>query len=478
MKKTQNAEKGYESALGMNYKDLTEKWHKYLKKEYWPDFKDRDPLEDMSEKLTDHKKQNNFYNVSPSLSPDGSMVAVLSDQNGYFDINILDAMTGEKIKKLIKGNRGVDFEELKWLQPGLSWSPDSKKIVFAAKAGKGDVLHVVEVETGKGEKYELDIEGVFSASWSPLGNEIAYVGQSGNSSDIYIFDLNSQISKKITDDIFSDSYPSWNKNGDEIVFVSDRGDYVDGKYVRSESGKTYTKELKNEFYELPLTSKKDIRDAVTSSKDGFMKWSSTTPYLRMQILYRLSEMIEGNKESYVELLMDHGLTKQKAIKDIDESIQNIVWFAGLADKWEQLAGNLNPVSEEYFNISHQNPIGVVFSLSGSNISLNDLLMSILPSITVGCSVISYSEENSVLALKFAEDINNSDFPSGSLNILSGKFENVLDDVSKHVEINLVALHKELDNDGLKAIEQNASESVKRVISQPSLEGISYIIHYL
>ncbi len=216
--------------------------------------------------------------------------------------------------------------------------------------------------------------------------------------------------------------------------------YVDGKYVRSESGKTYTKELKNEFYELPLTSKKDIRDAVTSSKNGYKKWSSTTPYLRMQILYRLSEMIEGNKESYVELLMDHGLTKQK--------------------------------------VSHQNPIGVVFSLSGSNVSLNELLMSILPSLTVGCSVISYSEENSVLALKFAEDINNSDFPSGSLNILSGKFENILDDVSKHVEINLVALHKELDNEGLKTIEQNASESVKRVFSQPSIEGLSSILPYL
>ena len=254
--------------------------------------------------------------------------------------------------------------------------------------------------------------------------------------------------------------------------------YVDGKYVRSESGKTYTKELKNEFYELPLTSKKDIRDTVTSSKDGYKKWSSTTPYLRMQILYRLSEMIEGNKESYIEILMDHGLTKQKANKDIEESIQNIVWFAGLADKWEQLAGNLNPVSEEYFNISHQNPIGVVFSLSGSNVSLNELLMSILPSLTVGCSVISYSEENSVLALKFAEDINNSDFPSGSLNIISGKFENILNDVSKHVEINLVAIHKELHNDGLKTIEENASESVKRVFSQPSTEGLSSILPYL
>ena len=28
--------------------------------------------------------------------------------------------------------------------------------------------------------------------------------------------------------------------------------YVGGKYVRSESGKTYTKELKNEFYSLKL----------------------------------------------------------------------------------------------------------------------------------------------------------------------------------------------------------------------------------
>ena len=114
---------------------------------------------------------------------------------------------------------------------------------------------------------------------------------------------------------------------------------------------------------------------------------------------------------------------------------------------------MNPVSEEYFNISHQNPIGVVFSLCSSTVSLNDLLLSLLPPLTVGCSVISYSEESSVLALKFAEDINNSDFPAGSLNILTGKFENILDDVSKHVEINLVALHKEIENDGLKRIQE-------------------------
>ena len=81
--------------------------------------------------------------------------------------------------------------------------------------------------------------------------------------------------------------------------------YVHGKFVRSESGKVYSIDLKEEKYEIPLTSKKDLRDAVTSSKEGFKNWNHLTMYNRSQILYRLSEMIEGNKDIYISLLEDH-----------------------------------------------------------------------------------------------------------------------------------------------------------------------------
>ena len=155
--------------------------------------------------------------------------------------------------------------------------------------------------------------------------------------------------------------------------------YVDGKYVRSESGKTYTIELKSESYELPLTSKKDLRDAVTSSKKGFDSWNKLSQYNRTQIIYRLSEMLEGNRDSYVELLVDHGLTKSAANKDIDNAINTIVWYAGLADKWEQLTGNLNPVDGEFFNISHQEPLGVVFTLNSDEVSIDKLIRSFLQS---------------------------------------------------------------------------------------------------
>ena len=254
--------------------------------------------------------------------------------------------------------------------------------------------------------------------------------------------------------------------------------YVGGKYVRSESGKTFTLNLKNDSFEVPLTSKKDIRDAVTSSKAGFEKWSEISPYTKTQILYRLSEMIEGNKDSYVDLLVLCGSTKNQAKKDVETAIENIVWYAGLADKWEQLSGNLNPVNGEYFNISHQNPIGVVFSLNSNNNSLTSLLNSIIQPLTVGCSVISFSEESSIIALKFAEDINNSDFPAGSLNILSGQFENVFEDVSKHVEINLVSICKEIPNEMLTTIQENASSSIKRIVNMPSIDGISSILPFL
>ena len=60
--------------------------------------------------------------------------------------------------------------------------------------------------------------------------------------------------------------------------------YVHGKFVRSESGKVYSIDLKEEKYEIPLTSKKDLRDAVTSSKEGFKKagfqLTSHTPLLQ------------------------------------------------------------------------------------------------------------------------------------------------------------------------------------------------------
>ena len=254
--------------------------------------------------------------------------------------------------------------------------------------------------------------------------------------------------------------------------------YVGGKYIRSESGKTFRIELKNDFYEVPLTSRKDIRDAVVAAKKGFTDWQKLTPYNKTQILYRLSEMLEGNFDTYQQILQDSGLTKAKAKEDIKNSLDSLIWYAGMADKWEQMTGNLNPVAGDFFNISHQESLGVVFTLNSSEHSLNNLLLNMLPALTTGCSVISFNEENSVLALKLAEDINNSDLPPGALNIMSGKFQLIIDDVSNHVEITAMALYKKVTTEEKTLIRENASKSLKRVYITPPTIGLEALLPFI
>ena len=273
MKMTQNAEKGFERALGMNFEDLTNKWHKYLKKEYWPDVAGRDEIEDIAKRLTDHKKSKNYYNISPSVSPDGSKIAVLSDRSGYFDIYLLDAIDGKEIRRLVKGNRSVDFEELKLLQPGISWSPDSKKIVIAAKAGKSDALYMIDVKSRKKKKLTFDLDGIFTADWSPDGKKLAFIGTDNGASDVFVYDLKTEELVPLTNDIFSDSEPSWNIDGTKIVFVSDRADNIDGEILEvSILEHDYSQK---DLYSIVVSSKKITRVTDTDHNEDYPIWANT-----------------------------------------------------------------------------------------------------------------------------------------------------------------------------------------------------------
>ena len=121
---------------------------------------------------------------------------------------------------------------------------------------------------------------------------------------------------------------------------------------------------------------------------------------------------------------------------------------------------------------------MAFTLSPNSMSLNELVKSILPALTVGCSVINFSDENAVIALKLSEDVNNSDFPSGSLNLLSGKFENIIEDVGGHVEIKHAAIYEDISKKSKEVLGQKGSESVKRISLLPSTSGLSSILPFI
>jgi len=229
IRSSRSLEQGLRRSIGLDTKELSDRWQKYLRKRYWPDIKDRQEPEDVARKLTDHIKQKNFLNNAPVLSPDGDKLIFLSDKSDYIDLYLMSTIDGKNLGKLIKGQRSDMYDNLHWLRPGAGWSPDGDKVVFASQSKLGkDALFILNIKTRKVlKKFTFDLDGVFSPDWSPVGNKIVFMGMKNGRTDLYILSIDTEKLVKITDDFFTDAEPSWSPDGSKIVFVSDRENNLD-----------------------------------------------------------------------------------------------------------------------------------------------------------------------------------------------------------------------------------------------------------
>lgn len=225
---TRNFEKAWQSALNEPLEETSKKWQRYMRKKYWPEIADRKEPSDYAQALTDNQEWKNFVNNSPAVSPKGDKVAFLSDRTGYFDIYMVSATDKKEVTKLVSGQKKADLEELHWLRPGMSWSPDGKYIAFTSRAAGEDALNILAVDRKKIKNtHKFNLDGLFAPAWSPVSNEIAFVGVKNCCSDIYVYNLDTKELRQVTNDIFTDAEPTWSPDGKDIAFVSDRKENVE-----------------------------------------------------------------------------------------------------------------------------------------------------------------------------------------------------------------------------------------------------------
>jgi len=214
--------------------------------------------------------------------------------------------------------------------------------------------------------------------------------------------------------------------------------YINGAFPRTESGRTYeVKSAKGVFIANPcLASRKDLRDAVVAARAAHSGWNKATAYNRGQILYRIAEMLEGRKAQFVEeIVVSTGTTKVKAEKEVIESVDRLVWYAGWTDKIASLAGSTNPVAGPYYNFTIPESMGVVAAIAPESPSLLGLIDAIAPIIASGNTVIVLASTKFPLsAMTFAEVLATSDLPAGVVNILTGKKEEIAPWMASHMDI--------------------------------------------
>ena len=240
--------------------------------------------------------------------------------------------------------------------------------------------------------------------------------------------------------------------------------FIDGKFPRTESGRYIQLKKDNiPIANICLSSKKDIKNAVLSARNAFENWSSKSAYNRSQILYRIAEMLEGNKNQFIEELILQGLDSKKAVLEINQSIDRVIYFAGWPDKINQVFGSVNPVASSHFNFTILEPMGVVAIVAPEENSLLGLLSSIIPVILSGNTCVAIvSEKLPLCAISLAEVISNSDVPNGVVNIITGNKEELAPHLAQHMDVN--ALGIDIENKDLKnKMFLESCNNLKRVV---------------
>jgi Tol biopolymer transport system component/DNA-binding winged helix-turn-helix (wHTH) protein len=153
----------------------------------------------------------------PAFSPDGKSLAfVRAPRWSTDDLYVLMLSGGEP--------RRLSFDNL--TITGLSWTPDSREIMFTSRRGGGARrLWRAAVEGGALERVDTTGNDVFSPTLSLQGNRLAYTQ---GFDDINIWRIELDARGKIKDQreliasTFGDHGPDYSPDGKQIVFASGR----------------------------------------------------------------------------------------------------------------------------------------------------------------------------------------------------------------------------------------------------------------
>ena len=238
--------------------------------------------------------------------------------------------------------------------------------------------------------------------------------------------------------------------------------YVGGAFIRSESARVFPVHAADGtfFANIPQCTRKDLRNAVEAAAKAGPGWAKRTAYNRGQILYRLGEMLEARSAEMAQAIVLGGGSLATANREVSAAVDRLIYYAGWADKYEQVLGNVNPVASPHFNFTVTEPMGIVGVIAPDAAPLLGLLSLVAPIITSGNAVVALASETQPYpAIVLGEMLATSDLPGGVVNLLTGWRKELVPTFATHEHLR--ALSGVANAAERKQLALGAADSVKR-----------------
>ncbi|MEX2609837.1 MAG: BamA/TamA family outer membrane protein [Gemmatimonadota bacterium] len=226
-------ERAFETTLGLTLPELSREWQAEVRATYIPQVAEYTRPGEIATRLTRHEEVEDPWFLAPAMSPDGSQLVYLTQEDSYaFDLVLADGRTGKPVRKLISSAGNADFESLRYLSSSAAFSPDGRYVAFAAQTGGRDALYIYDLRRRRvWKKLRFELDAVLTPSWAPDGRKLVFTGLDGGISDLFVTDLEGRL-ERLTNDRFADLLPAWSPDGRTIAFSTDRGPDADLSMLR------------------------------------------------------------------------------------------------------------------------------------------------------------------------------------------------------------------------------------------------------
>jgi len=207
----------------------------------------------------------------------------------------------------------------------------------------------------------------------------------------------------------------------------------------------------------------DVDRAVEAARKAFTTgdWTQMSATRRGELLYKLADLIEQNKEELARLeTLDNGKPLNESLNvDLPLVISIYRYYAGWADK---IQGKTIPINGTYFCYTRHEPVGVVGQIIPWNFPLVLQACKMAPALATGNTLIlKPAEQTPLSALRIGELILEAGFPPGVVNILPGYGPTTGGAIARHMNIDKVTFTGSVEV-GRLILEAAAHSNLKRV----------------
>lgn len=260
--------------------------------------------------------------------------------------------------------------------------------------------------------------------------------------------------------------------------------YVGGKQARPDGG--YSMEVKSRsgayVGEVSEGNRKDIRNAVEAAHAGGT-WAGMTGHARAQVIYYIAENLAARRDEFASRLVQ--MTNQRredALNEVDAAIDRMFTYAAWADKYDGLA---HSTVQRNVTLAMPESIGVLAIVCPDTFPLLGFVSTVIPAIAMGNNVVVVPSETAPLsATDFYQILDTSDVPAGTVNIVTGKREELTAELAKHDNVDGIWYFG--TKEGSKKVEELSADNMKRTwvnygkhrnwLDQAQGEGEAFLRH--